>query len=117
MQRSLRQPETIMYLRSRAELEDYSTAYAGSPALRRGIRLALNVNAADILLVIYWGQGKSRTREAIDRLLSRNGGRSELLGALDQLLEFSCFGDWEVRIACENTAYLIAAALDQQNWR
>lgn len=101
-----------MYLKSREELESFSEAYDRRPELRRGIRLTLNGNAADILLIIYWRQGKARTLKVVEKIANRNGGPQLLTDALHELLRFSHFGDWEVRRACENTAYLIAAALD-----
>ncbi len=102
-----------MYLTSRDELESFAEAYANHPAQRRGIRLTLNANTADILLVVYWGQGRSRTAKVIERVLGRDGARPQLTAALHELLAFSHFDDWDVRVACENTAYLIAAALDR----
>jgi hypothetical protein len=102
-----------MYIKSREELELFAESYALRPPLRRGIRLTLNVNTADILLVIYWGQGKTETSRVLERIMGRENGRNLLTTACHELLEFSHFDDWEVRIACENTAYLIAVALDR----
>ncbi|MEX1148100.1 MAG: hypothetical protein WEB93_06955 [Sphingomonadales bacterium] len=101
-----------MYMKSREALDLYARAYAQTPNLRRGIRLALNGNAADILLVIHRGLGRGQTGQVIDHILKRGGGHNVLTQARDQLLAFHHFEDWDVRIDCENTAYLIAAALD-----
>lgn len=101
-----------MYIKSSDDIDLFARSYADKPELRRGIRLELNGNIADILLVIYRGMGKARTEHAIKAMLNRDGGRSRLTAARDELLAFHHFRRWDVRIDCENTAYLIAAAMD-----
>lgn len=102
-----------MHIKSRSELDLLAWEYASCWELRRGIRLGLHGNAADILLVIYWGMKRARTEQTISHLLQLDWGRTALVGARDQLLSFDGFADREVHIACENISYMIASALDQ----
>lgn len=101
-----------MYLKSRDELDLLASEYAARPSMRRSIRLALNANAADILLVIYWGLGRQHAEALIERILMRESGRQILIQSREALLGFHHFGDQGVRRACENLVYLIAEALD-----
>ncbi|RIK92820.1 MAG: hypothetical protein DCC73_11105 [Proteobacteria bacterium] len=105
-----------MYLASLEELEGLALDYACRPAMRHGIRMRLYGNAADILLVIFWGMGSFACERAIERLARRQGGRCELRRARTDLLAFTGFDDLVVTASAREVAYLIAFVLDEQ-WR
>lgn len=105
-----------MYLASLEELEGLALDYACRPAMRHGIRMRLYGNAADILLVIFWGMGSFACERAIERLVRRQGGVCELRRARTDLLAFVGFDDLVAAAAAREVAYLIAFVLDEQ-WR
>jgi len=102
-----------MHIKSRSELDLLAWEYASSWELRRGIRLGLHGNTADILLVIYWGMERTRTEKTIHHLLKLDWGRPALVEARSELMAFDGFNDPDVRQACENISYMIASALDE----
>jgi hypothetical protein len=101
-----------MRLGSKEELETLAQGYATRPAMRHGIRLQLGGNAADILLLIYWGQGAMACEKNISRIYQRSDGISILLEARRELSAFDGFGDADVQDAAVCVTQLIAFVLD-----